>query len=130
MVLVAVLLLYQAEVMDDPGANRSRQEPRFEYEARLSVEVVAPTVMASPTREGEELQALVLLFPAATAYTTPSAIELRTAVSSAEETPPPRLMLATAFPVVCLDVTQLIPAITPEVVPEPEQFSTRTATRD
>ncbi len=27
MVLVAVLLVYQADVMLDPGANRSRQEP-------------------------------------------------------------------------------------------------------
>jgi len=27
MVLVAVLLVYQAEVMDEPGANRSRHLP-------------------------------------------------------------------------------------------------------
>jgi hypothetical protein len=27
MVLVAVLLVYQAEVIDEPGANRSRQAP-------------------------------------------------------------------------------------------------------
>ena len=29
-VLVAVLLVYQAEVMLEPGANRSRQEPMLE----------------------------------------------------------------------------------------------------
>jgi len=30
MVLVAVLLVFQAEVIDEPGANRSRQLPKFE----------------------------------------------------------------------------------------------------
>jgi len=38
-------------------------------------------------------------------------------------------MFATAgFVPVWLDVTQLMPATTPEVVPEPAQLSTRTAT--
>jgi hypothetical protein len=54
--------------------------------------------------------------PAAIAYVTPEAIELRTAVSSAVETPPPRLMLATAGLTWFL-VTQSTPAITPEFVP-------------
>ena len=52
-VFVAVLLVFHAEVIEDPGANKSRQEPKFEYEARASVDVVAPTVIASLTRAGE-----------------------------------------------------------------------------
>jgi hypothetical protein len=103
--------------------------PRFENDARASVDVVAPTVIASETREGEPLQAFALSLPAATAYATPSAIELRTAVSSADDAPPPRLMLAVAgCPATWLEVTKSIPAMTPELVPEPLQFSTRTAT--
>ena len=50
-------------------------------------------------------------------------------MSSAVEAPPPRLMLATAF-AAWLAVTQLMPAITPEVEPEPLQLSTRTATSE
>ena len=42
--------------------------------------VVAPTVIAFGVRAGEELHALALLLPAASAYVTPAAIELLTAV--------------------------------------------------
>jgi hypothetical protein len=92
--------------------------------------VVAPIVIASATRAGEALHALALLFPAAMAYVTPSLIERWTAASSAVEAPPPRLMLAAAAsPAWWFAVTQSMPAMTPEVVPEPEQLSTRTATR-
>ena len=81
-------------------------------------------------RAGEELQAFVFSLPAASAYVTPSAIELRTAWSSDDETPPPRLMLATAgAPATWLPVTQSMPAITPEFEPLPAQSRTRTATR-
>lgn len=66
-VLVAELLEFQADVIEEPGANKSRQEPLFENEARASLEVVAPTVMASGVRAGEKLQAFALLFPAAIA---------------------------------------------------------------
>ncbi len=52
-VFVAVLLVYQAEVMEEPGANKSRHEPLLEYDARASEDVVAPTVMAFATRAGE-----------------------------------------------------------------------------
>ena len=52
-VFVPVLLVYQAEVIELPGAKISRQVPKFEYEARASVLVVAPTVIAAPTRAGE-----------------------------------------------------------------------------
>ena len=81
-------------------------------------------------RAGEELQAFVLSLPAASAYVTPSAIELRTAWSSDEATLPPRLMFATAgAPAAWLAVTQSMPWMTPEIGPLPWQLSTRTATR-
>ena len=50
---VAVVEVYQAEVMLDPGAKTSTHDPKLEYEARESVDVVAPTVMALATRAGE-----------------------------------------------------------------------------
>src|SRR4051812_23835854 len=56
-------------------------------------------------------------------------MEFATAVSSAELTPPPRLMLATAgAPGWWFPVTQSTPAMTPAVLPLPAQSSTRTAT--
>lgn len=57
MVAVAVSLVYQAEVMLEPGAKRSRHVPQFEKEERTSVLVVEPTVIAAATRAGETLQA-------------------------------------------------------------------------
>ena len=96
MVLVAVSLVFHDEVMLDPGAKISTHVPKFEKDERASVLVVEPTVIAVATRAGEELQASALLLPAAIAYVTPSLIELLTAVSKADETPPPKLMLATA----------------------------------
>jgi cytochrome P450 len=54
-------------------------------------------------------------------------IERATAVSSAADALPPRLMLATAG-VAWLAVTQSTPAMTPEKVPDPLQSRTRTAT--
>jgi hypothetical protein len=66
-VLVAVSLVFQVEVMLDPGANRSRHVPVLENDDRASVDVVAPTVIAAATRDGEELHAFALSLPAATA---------------------------------------------------------------
>lgn len=66
MVLVAVLVVCHAEVMVEPGANRSRQVPWLEKEERASDWVVAPTVRAFATRAGERVQALVFSLPAAT----------------------------------------------------------------
>src|SRR5687767_7336136 len=126
MVLMAVLLLDQAEVMVEPGAKMSTQDPKFEKDERESVRVVDPTEMTFAARAGEELQALALAFPAATAKVTPALTALLTALSSAVEAPPPRLMLATAG-LMWLARTQSTPAMTPEFVPEPEQLSTRTA---
>jgi hypothetical protein len=42
-----------ADVMLDPGANRSRHVPQFENDERASVEVVAPTVTAFGVLDGE-----------------------------------------------------------------------------
>src|SRR6185436_20499650 len=66
-VLVAVLLVFQDDVMFDPGAKMSTQVPKFEKDDRASVVVVEPTVSAFATRAGDELQAFALLLPAATA---------------------------------------------------------------
>jgi hypothetical protein len=96
MVLVAVLLLYHADVMLEPGAKMSRQLPQFEKDERASDDGVEPTVMASATRDGDELHASALLLPAATANGTPAFTALRTALSSVLEIPPPSDMFATA----------------------------------
>ncbi len=77
---------------------------------------------------GDWLHASAELLPADTAYVTPARIEFSTAVLSAAEKPPPRLMLATAG-FVALRVTQSTPASTLLVVPLPTQSMTRTATR-
>src|SRR5262245_41033420 len=103
----------------------SKHVPKFENDERASVVVVEPTVIAFAARAGDELQALALLLPAATAMVIPAFDKLFTAVSRALEAPPPRLMFATAgwIPFV---LTKSTPAITPEFEPEPLQSSTRT----
>jgi hypothetical protein len=62
-VFVAVLLVFQADVMLEPGAKMSRHVPKLENEERASVLVVAPTVLAAATRAGDELHALVFELP-------------------------------------------------------------------
>src|SRR5262249_28720328 len=105
----------------------STHVPKFENEARVSVLSVAATVIAAATRAGDVVQASVLLLPAAMQKVTPELIAPLTASSSACDAPPPRDMLATAGRMrFC--ATQLTPAITPEFVPDPLQFRTRTAT--
>ena len=59
-VFVAVVDVYQAEVMLEPGANRSTQVPKLENDERASVLVVDPTVFADATRAGEPLHAFAL----------------------------------------------------------------------
>src|SRR5215213_5318652 len=81
--------------------------------------------MPDATRAGETLHAFWFSFPPASEKVTPALIALVTAVSSALETPPPRLMLATAGRI-RLRRTQSTPAMTPEFEPEPLQYSTRT----
>ena len=44
-VAVAVFEVYHAERIPEPGANRSRQEPKFENDERASVVVVDPTTV-------------------------------------------------------------------------------------
>src|SRR3954453_6460925 len=126
MVLVAVVELYHDEVMLLPGAKMSTHVPQLENEARASVLVVAPTEMAVGALPGEVLQASWFSFPAATASTTPALVMRVAASFTAWLKPPPSDMLATAGST-RLFVTQSIPAITPELVPLPEQSSTRTA---
>jgi hypothetical protein len=131
MVFVAVALPIHADVMFTPGALMSTQLPRLENDAKPSLISVAPTVIAVGALAGEKVQASALLFPAAIAYTTPAATEFVTAWLSVVERLPPRLMLAAdgtdLFAFFCA-VTQSMPAMTPAVLPEPEQSSTRTAT--
>jgi hypothetical protein len=63
-VLSAELL---ALVMEAPGANMNKQPPTLEKEARVSLEVVAPTVMAEGAEAGDCAHASPpLLLPAAT----------------------------------------------------------------
>jgi hypothetical protein len=93
---VAVSLVDQAERILDPGAKMSTTLPKFENDDLASVCVVAPTVIAAPTRAGEKLDTFAFEFPAATAYVTPEPMEFRTAVSKAVDAPPPKLMFATA----------------------------------
>ena len=45
-VFVAVLDVYHADVMLEPGAKMSTQVPKFENDERASVLVVEPTVIA------------------------------------------------------------------------------------
>lgn len=78
-VFVAVFELYHADVMFTPGALMSTQLPKLENDANPSLMSVAPTVIALGSLDGDELHAFAVLLPAATAYTTPAAVELATA---------------------------------------------------
>jgi hypothetical protein len=53
MVLMAVVLPIQEEIISEPGAKMSTQVPIFEKEDRASVVVVEPTVIALAARAGE-----------------------------------------------------------------------------
>src|SRR5262249_1940323 len=122
-VLVAVSLVFHAEVIPTPGAKMSRQVPKLENDAFWSLLWVAPTVIAAGTRAGEVLQASCGLpkmspLPAAIPYVTPEAMEFETALSSVASAPPPRLMFATAGLTACW-VTQSTPAVTPPARPLP-----------
>src|SRR5947207_3470668 len=117
-VLMAVLLPIQAAVMPTPGANRSTHCPQLENVAFVSVLSEAATVNAAGALAGDTLHASLLSFPAATTNVTPDLLALSTASLSVTLFPLRRLMLATAG-LTALAVTQSMPAITPEVVPEP-----------
>ena len=127
--IVFVPPLSHVDVMLEPGAYRCTQLPKFEYEALASVLVDAATDVTFAALDGDELQALALLFPAATARKTPRLARLFAAEFIDVEKPPPSDMLATDLATWLL-ATQFIPAITPDVLPEPLQLSTRTARSD
>ena len=80
-VAVAVSELKYDDKIPEPGAKISRHVPKLENDERASVVVVEPTVIALAARAGDELQALALLLPAATAIGTPELERLFTAVS-------------------------------------------------
>src|SRR6476469_4635985 len=117
---VCVSLPLYDDVIDWPSAKMSTQVPNFENDARASVLVVAPTVIACGVRAGDCVQASAFELPAAMAYVTPLAIDDCTDCSSVVVADPPRLMFATAG-LTWLAVTQSTPAMTPETVPLPAQ---------
>ena len=88
----------QAEVMFEPGAHRSTQEPKFEYAACASERSIAPIVSADGARAGEDEHASVELLPAATTTVRPAAVASATAESMAVLAEPPRLMLMMPAP--------------------------------
>lgn len=93
-------------------------------EALLSLESVAPTVMALGTKAGEKLHALLFSLPAATTTTTPALTAASMAFLYVDDVPgPPRLMLATAGfgPEV---TTQSRDPVIHEVYPDPESLRT------
>lgn len=98
-------------------------------EAIASVMVLAPTVKAAATRAGEKLPASVASFPAETVTNTPLLMAALTALSRVVLALPPidRLMIDGRLVVCAWLTTQLMPAMIPEVVPEPESLSTLTA---
>src|SRR5207247_9104963 len=109
------------------GPTGSTDVPEVVYERLVSLLAVGATVMAAPTRAGDVGQASVLLLPAARQSDTPALIAPLTESSRACDAPPPRDMLATAGRMrFC--ATQLTPAMTPELAPDPLQLRTPTAT--
>src|SRR2546425_917656 len=96
MVFVDWSPVFQSDVVFTPGAKISTHGPKLENDAMLSLMSVAPTVSASGALAGEVLQASgAPELPAATAYTTPAAIEFSTAGFSGWRIPPPGFMWAT-----------------------------------
>lgn len=82
----------------------STQLPKLEKEERASREVVAPMVIALGTKAGENPQASLLSFPAATTTVTPAFTAASVASFMACSVPgPPKLMLATAGRTLCVD---------------------------
>jgi hypothetical protein len=127
-VMSVVLRMYD-DVTETPGANTSTHEPKFEKLARTSVEPVAPTVMAKGSLAGEAPHALALLLPAATTMVMPSATARATAAFRALDNPPPKLMFATAgVPAMWFVMAHSIPAMTPDVEPQPVHDKTRIGT--
>ena len=114
-----------ADRIPEPGAKRSKHVPKFENEERASLVVVEPTVIALAARAGDELQALALLLPAATAIGDSRIVQVvNSGVERTRDTTAETHIRNCRVRCDCL--TQSTPAITPEFEPEPEQLSTRT----
>jgi hypothetical protein len=94
-VAVAVSPVEMELVIAEPGACISTQLPQLLYDAFVSVESVAPTVMAVRSEAGETLHASWFSLPAATVVGIPAARKLAIARLRDDEKPPPRDMLAT-----------------------------------
>jgi len=89
-VLVSVSLSIPVLVICTPGAKTSTRLPMLLKRAILSLMSVAPTVMASLTRAGENWEESSPSLPAARTTCMPESIALRTASSRAREGLPPR----------------------------------------
>jgi hypothetical protein len=132
--LLTVLLPIQVDRMLTPGAKMSTMEPKLEKEAILSLLSVAPTVKTVGSEAGETLAASWASLPAAMARKRPAVTALAAALLTLVDLEPPRDMLPTAPPLQAARVfwslaAKLIPAMTPELVPEPEASRTLTAKR-
>lgn len=95
-VRVAEVLVDHADVIDEPGAYRYAQLPKFEKDDLASLLVEDITLVTADALAGEKLQAFALELPAATATKTPALARLLAAAFTLDESPPPRDMLATA----------------------------------
>ena len=126
-VFVAVSLVRHADRIDEPGAKISTPLPKLENDERASVLVDAPTVIASATRAGEKLAALVFELPAAIAYVTPAASNCARRFERGRRAAAQAHVGDRRADTVV--VTQSTPAITPALEPDPLQESTRTAKR-
>lgn len=84
-VLVAVLEVYHADLILEPGANISTQLPWLLNDDSASEFVIEPTVITEDADAGEYPQASALSFPAATTTTIPSFTAERTAAFRAAE---------------------------------------------
>mmetsp|Transcript_59126 Transcript_59126/g.183578 ORF Transcript_59126/g.183578 Transcript_59126/m.183578 type:complete len:261 (-) Transcript_59126:721-1503(-) len=123
----AVSLLLWADVMEEPGAKMSMQLPKLLYPARLSLDVVAATVMALGANAGEKPQASSFSLPAATTTVTPLATDASMAVDTLRRVPrPPRLALTIAGLIEEM-LTQSSASMNQAKEPEPLSLRTLTA---
>mmetsp|Transcript_13684 Transcript_13684/g.33119 ORF Transcript_13684/g.33119 Transcript_13684/m.33119 type:complete len:94 (-) Transcript_13684:595-876(-) len=84
--------------------------------------------MAVAADAGDLLQASEFSLPAATTIVTPAVTAAAIASFNVWEKPPPRLMFATHFiPEGHFEATYSMPAMTPELDPDPELLRTLTA---
>ena len=118
-------------MISDPGALISTHDPKLEYEARASIAVVAPTVIALVADDGDFVQASARSFPAATTTAIPAFTNFSTASFSETDFVPPMLKLRTA----CVfgfgftgERIQSRAAITLDTCPLPLQSIMRTGT--